>query len=86
MYYNDQDYKQKQQDAEVSYQQDRWEAGYQDALDHKWNCCQTKTESCSLYCKYLAGHHWGLEQATMHYHVECISNLATLDSEYYDEF
>lgn len=82
MYYDDQRFKEQQQDAEAAHQQDRWEAGYDDALTHKWNCCQTKTESCSRYCQYLAGHHWGLEQAAIHYHAECRSNLATLDTEF----
>jgi len=84
--YTDQDYKEKQQEAYAQHQQDRWEDGYDDALANLWNCCQTKTESCSRYCQYLAGHRWGLEQATVHYHAECHSNLATLDSEYFDEF
>lgn len=86
MYYNDQDYKQKQQDAKAAHEQDRWEEGYDDALAHNWNCCQVKTESCSRYCKYLAGYLWGLKQAAIRYHSDCVSNLAVLDSDYYDEF
>lgn len=78
----DQLHKQQQKDAEAVDEQDRWEEGYNDALAHKWNCCQIKTESCSRYCQYLAGHHWGLEQATIRYHAQCISNLATLDTKF----
>lgn len=86
MYYDDQDYKQKQQDAEAAHEQDRWEEGYDDALAYKWNCCQVKTQSCSRYCNYLAGFLWGLEEKVIQYHADCVSNLAVLDSDYYDEF
>ncbi len=86
MYYNDQHDKEKQQDAEAAHMQDRWEDGYDDAQTSSWNCCQTKTETCSRYCSYLHGYSWGLEQAIIHYHAECSSNLAALDSEYFDEF
>lgn len=81
-YHFDQEQKEQQQEAYASHEQDRWEQGYDDALAHKWNGCQIKTESCSRYCKYLAGYHWGLEQAAIHYHAECTSNLATLDTEF----
>ena len=76
----------QQQEAEAAYQQDRWEEGYNDAIAHTWNGCKTKTEDCSRYCKYLAGYLWGLEQATIRYRADCVSNLAVLDSEYCEEF
>lgn len=76
----------QQQEAEAAYQQNRWEQGYEDAQAGVWNCCKTKTEDCSCYCKYLAGYLWGLEEATIQYHANCASNLAILDTEHYDEF
>ncbi|WP_250124959.1 hypothetical protein [Chroococcidiopsis sp. CCMEE 29] len=76
----------QQQDAEAAYQQQRWEQGYDDVIAGVWKGCNTKTEDCSRYCKYLAGYLWGMEQKTIQYHAECRSNLAVLDSEDYDEF
>ena len=83
--YDDQDYKEQQQDAYAARQQDRWEQGYDDAIALVWNCCQTKTESCSRYCKYLAGHQWGLQQSFLQHHANCMSNLAVLDAEYVED-
>lgn len=82
----DQERIEQQQGAEAAYQQDRWKQGHDDAITNIWNCCDTKTEQCSRYCKYLAGYLWGLEQATIQYHAQCASNLAILDEENYDEF
>jgi hypothetical protein len=81
-YHRDQEQKEQQQEAYAQRQQERWEDGYNDALNHRWDCCQTKTESCSRYCTYLAGHLWGLEEKTIRYLAECRSNLATLDTEF----
>jgi len=80
----DQLHKEQQQEAEAAYYQERWEQGYDDAGKQESNCCKVKTANCSLYCAYLAGYLWGLEQATSRYHAECTSNLATLDSEDYE--
>jgi len=74
----------QQEEAYNHHQQQLWEQGYDDAIAGVWNCCTTKSEDCSRYCKYLAGYLWGLEQATAKYHAECTSNLAILDSEDYE--
>lgn len=76
----DQLHKEKQQETCAQHEQDRWENGYDDALKKEWNCCNVKTESCSRYCRYLAGHIWRLEQAIVH-DMECASN-PTLDTEF----
>jgi hypothetical protein len=85
-YHIDQLQKEQQQDAYAHHEQDCWETGYDDAIAGAWNCCSTKTEDCSRYCKYLAGYLWGLEQAAIQYRAECASNLAVLDSEDCGEF
>lgn len=77
----DQLQQEQQQDAYAHEQQQRWEQGHEDAIASRWNCCKTKTENCSRYCKYLAGYLWGLEQATIQYHAESASNKAVLDSQ-----
>ena len=79
-YETDQLHKEQQQEAYVQHEQERWEAGYDDALKNEWNGCKVKSESCSRYCKYLAGHIWGMEQQVIHYHAACASNLAILQT------
>lgn len=83
--YNDQDFKEKRQDAYPANEQDRWEQGFNDALNHVWDCCRVKTESCSRYCKYLAGFNWGLQQSLLQHHANCMSNLAVLDAEHIED-
>ncbi len=87
MYDTDQEYKEKQQEYEVAHHQERWEDGFDDAQAGTWRCCTEKLPKCDLYCRYLAGYHKGQEELLkQQYYAECSSNLAVLDSEYYDEF
>lgn len=83
-YQIDQDHKAAQLDAAADHLQHRWELGYDDAIRGTWKGCQHKTADCSRYCSYLHGYEWGIQEKVKHYNYECISNPATLDTEYYE--